>query len=321
MGKANNSQEFEIIAQIKKTLDSFALPKVSLSIGDDAALVDHDLCCLDILQENVHFSFDYFSYADLGYKSLAANLSDIAAMGGIPKYALVGLGLTTKTTAEQVVDFYKGLGELAVKYQCAVVGGDISQSTQVYSSVAVVGEATPENIMKRSGGRDGDYLLVSNHLGLSALYLKAVREQLNVPALLLNKLKEAHLHPIPRLDLGQMLAENDCHCAIDCSDGFLQDVGHILDASNVGLDLNTDSLPLDTQAVQFFGRQTVLRAALEGGEDFELIFSIRPQDYNKISGKTPLPLNIVGKLTREHKGQIIDQNGRLLERKGYRHFD
>jgi len=321
MEKTPRNREFQIVDQITKTLAGFSLPQAELSIGDDAALVGKDLCCLDILQENVHFSFDYFSYEDLGYKSLAVNLSDLAAMGGYPRYALVGLGLPAKTTVPQISDFYRGMGQLAQKYDCAIVGGDISQSPYFYSTTTVIGKSSGKTILSRSNGKNHDYLLVTHTLGMSALYLKTVKEKIVTPPSLLDRLRQAHLRPIPQLELGRYLLNVGCRCAIDCSDGFLQDVGHILDASELGLKVNTDTIPLDAEAVEFFGRETVLEAALGGGEDFELIFSLKPKDYLKISNQASLPFHIVGYLTEEHPGEIVNQNGQTLERKGFKHFE
>jgi len=315
-----NADEFDIIRRIIKTLDNYSLPKADLPIGDDCAYYMEQISCLDILQEDVHFSLKYFSFHDIGYKALAANLSDIAAMGGKPVCALVGLSLPPYVSTENIQEIFDGMASLAVKHKCAIVGGDISKGPKLALSVAVIGKATDSNLLLRSNAKEGDILAVSGVLGLSHLGLKTLSKDLPIAASLQTKLRQAHLHPEPRLNLGKMLVKSGIRCAIDCSDGFLADVGHILDASKLGIILNINDMPLDSQALAFFGRKITLNAALSGGEDYELIFSASPEHLSRIKDLVSTPITAVGTFTKENIGQIRDINGCIIERKGYKHF-
>jgi len=318
--KTANADEFDIIKRIKQTLDNYSLPKAELSIGDDCACYMRQISCLDILQEDIHFSLQYYSFYDIGYKALAANLSDIAAMGGKPLYALVGLSLPEYVSIKDVQEIFDGMAYLAAEQKCAIVGGDISKSPKLALAVTVIGKTYGKNMLLRSGAKEGDILVVSGTLGLSHLGLKTLSQNLSTDVSLQKKLMQAHLRPQPRLALGQMLLQNGIKCAIDCSDGFLADVGHILDESKLGVILDTEALPLDSQALDFFGRKSTLNAALSGGEDYELIFSASPKHFNRIKALANIPVTLVGTFTKENVGQIQDLNGRIFERKGYKHF-
>lgn len=268
-------------------------------IGDDTAVIDIGgkkclLATTDTLVESVHFDMRYFSFYDLGWKALAVNLSDIASMGGVPKYALVSLGLTKKAKPKDVRDLYKGMKALAKKYHVDIIGGDTVFSPEKTSvTVSVIGEAEKKKVLYRKGAKVGDLIMVTGEFG-SALPGK----------------NKKHLRPEPRVIEGQIIAKSGHATAMmDCSDGLAFTVGEICRQSGTGADIR-DVLVPKSKAVS-------LKDALYGGEDFELVFTCRPKFADIIAGKvrsaTGTIVSIIGKVVRKSEGVNIDT-------KGFEHF-
>lgn len=250
------------------------LPQVAIGIGDDAAILDlppdHQLVATtDSIIDQVDFMADRHLAADIGFKAMAINLSDIAAMGGRPTAALVTLALPAIKATETAAAVYEGILEAAEKYRVAIAGGDLSVHDGPLSvTITLLGLVPTGGAWRRSGAREGDCLIVSGPIGGS--------------------LQGRHLRPTPRLDLVAALrGEVEVHAAIDISDGFSLDLDRLCAASGVGAEVEPESIPIHPDAVaraQETGR-TPLEHALGDGEDFELILALSPQDWNKFAAR------------------------------------
>ena len=269
--------EFELIAALANRLDPAA---DGLGIGDDAAAWQVSpgmsvVATTDMLVEGVHFRLDWTSPRDLGWKSLAVNLSDLAAMGAVPGRALVSVALLPEQAA-MVEEMYEGLSELARLTGTRVVGGDtVRTSGPLVVNVALIGEAEPGRLLRRDGARPGDLLLLTGTVGASAgglaLLLEGDRERLSRPEAV--PLLAAHHRPRPRLAAGRAIASLGLRCAIDVSDGVASEAWHLARASGVAIRLETDLLPLEPGAVALLGEEWARRLAVSGGEDYELLFT------------------------------------------------
>ena len=250
---------------------------VVLGIGDDAAAIISDpslqtLITADMLVEGVHFDQSFTTPTELGSKSLAVNLSDIAAMGGKPRFALLSLAVPPGLSLEFLDAFMDGFISRAGRYGVALIGGDTCASrTGFVVSVTLLGEQRPDRVIRRSGARAGDRVYVTGTLGDAALGLELLRRGERVGAAV-----NRHLDPLPRTEAGQALTEAGVPTAmIDVSDGLLSDLGHILRQSGCGATLALDRLPLSAEYLNRIGEMSHDRfaLALSGGEDYELLFT------------------------------------------------
>ena len=275
--------EFGLIDRIRRQV---AVGRgVRLGIGDDAAWVDHpqgsSLVTADLLIEGIHFDLKWTSLTDLGYKSLAVNLSDVAAMGGIPAYVLVSLGIPAKMDSNKIGKLYRGINGLAKKHGVSIVGGDTNTAGSLLISVCLIGHP-PKTPILRSGAQVGDDIYVTGTLGDAALGLHLLRQKRRPPSRALTQLLERHHRPTPRLATGALLAQRNLATAmIDVSDGLIQDLGHICQASRVGATIRQEKLPLSC-AFRAQAGNGGMRFALSGGEDYELLFCAAPQQRKRI---------------------------------------
>ncbi|HEY6873758.1 MAG TPA: thiamine-phosphate kinase [Geobacteraceae bacterium] len=254
---------------------------VRIGIGDDAAALEPSSGCVtlatsDMLLEEVHFDLDLCDPRTLGRKSLSVNLSDIAAMGGLPRHCLLSLAVPQGMAVEFLDGFITGFLERADEFGVALVGGDTCASRGgLVVSVTVLGEQRPDMVVPRSGARRGDLIFVTGTLGDSALGLRLLRSGEREGEAVLRQ-----LDPAPRVREGLALAEAGIPTAmIDVSDGLLADLGHILDLSGVGARLELARLPLSPV---FASRMSALPEdpfllPLAGGEDYELLFTAPPE--------------------------------------------
>ncbi len=294
--------------------------------GDDTAVLPLDgrnlLLTADALVEDVHFRMDSVPPRDLGYKAVAVNASDVAAMGGEPWALTVTLTAPGSLEAAWVRELYAGLGEACSELGCLLAGGDTTSGSQVVLSVALVG--TCGEPVLRSGGRPGHDLYVSGHPGESAAGL-GMLERGEDPG---HPLVLRHLRPSPRLALGQALARGGLAAAmIDVSDGLLQDAGHLARASGCGAEVWIERLPVSGRlrdAAAGLGRDP-LELVLGGGEDYELLFS-SPADrrgpVEAAARAAATPVARIGRLVAEPGVRAL-REGRpapLPARAGYRHF-
>ncbi|MDY6917589.1 MAG: thiamine-phosphate kinase [Chloroflexota bacterium] len=298
---------------------------VLVGIGDDAAAWHNEaaiqVATTDALVQDIHFTLNTVSWHDLGWKALAANLSDIAAMGGVPKHALVALGLPGETEVDDVAELYRGMRELGESFGVHVVGGDVVGAPLVMLSLAVHG--TAERLLTRSAARHGDCIAVTGLLGASSAGLLMLQRGLHVDEATAEVLREAHVRPFPRVAEGQILARSDVAAAIDISDGLVGDLSRLCKASGVGARVFTEEVPVHP-AVRSTFQAEYLSLALSGGEDYELLFTGSNEAIATVKGLMPCPVSIIGEITGREPGtvKLLDGKGDelRLERVGWEHF-
>ena len=305
--------------------------QVVVGPGDDAAAwrVDDStlLATTDTMVQGVHFATGS-NWSQLGWKSLAANLSDIAAMGGVPQYALVSLSLPGDTEVDDVVQLCQGMMAMADRFKVAVVGGNVTRAPVVVVTLTVVGQAQAEGILTRSAAVPGDLIAVTGYLGSSAAGLKMIGGCLEFPEEIRDHIGRAHLQPVPRIAEGQLLVKQGVRAAIDISDGLISDLGHLCRASAVGAVIRSDQLPIHPGMREAFP-QEALELALTGGEDYELLFAASQEVMARVmaspgdSGSgADCPVTVIGEITPESGLSLVDSEGRPLQGlgKGWDHF-
>lgn len=269
---------------------------VLCGIGDDAAVLRVGnrklLLTTDSLQENIHFKWKNTSPFLLGRKTLAVNLSDIAAMGGKPSWALLSMAFPRHEKKQRVFGFLQGLQSIAKEFGVSIVGGDTDHSKKDWRiTLALLGEV--ENPVYRSGAKVGDDLWVTGFLGT------------------------APQDPVPRIQAGRLLSQKKlAHAMIDISDGFLLDLEHLCEASSCGAEVLASALPVGKKSLSF---------ALSRGEDYELLFSASPQKRKKLQElfrKIKTPFHRVGVIVSGRKVRVLDETRKeiFFKYKGYSHF-
>lgn len=344
--------EFGLIDRIRKGGLAMA-PGVRVGIGDDAAILEPSpgnllVATTDLLIEGVHFRREFASPYAIGWKAMAVNVSDIAAMGGIPRHALVALAVPQEVPVEFLEEFYRGLREEGARDQVEIVGGDTSSSPSgMVFSLALLGEVERDRYMIRGGAKAGDTIWVTGRLGVSAAGLAALEAGFRVtgegaggitgPGVerlaaeereALVEAIRAHLFPTPRVKEGRALAIAGVVSAmIDLSDGLASDLGHILTESGVSAKVYRERLPLhpSTEIVGRLLGQDPWGYALQGGEDYELLFT-SPKELPMVEGALAgegfaVPTLIGEVIQGEEGGFLIDSFGRSNPlRGGYDHF-
>jgi thiamine-monophosphate kinase len=320
--------EFGLIERIRRT--SADGRGVRLGIGDDCAWVKHpsgsSLITADLLIEGVHFDLRWATLYDLGHKSLAVNLSDIAAMGGTPAYVILSLGIPGNFDSKQIDEFYRGFNLLAEHCGIALVGGDTNIAKNLIISVCVIGHP-PARPVRRAGARVNDDIYVTGTLGDSALALKFLqRKSSRSNARAITKLLARHHRPTARLGAGAILAKLNLAAAmIDISDGLLQDLGHICRSSRTGALIWEERLPLSGEYRLLAGKAGT-SFALTGGEDYELLFCARPRHRRRIERlrmRAGVSITRIGCCVPTEQGiKVIDGSGKAksLRLKGHDHF-
>ena len=327
--------EFGLIDRIAANVGSAA--GVVTGIGDDAAVTALTpgmqlLTSTDMLLEGVHFRLDWHDPYRLGRKSLAVSISDIAAMGAVPRWALLSLAIPADCPLELLDEFTRGFLAMAAEHRVALIGGDTCASKDgLVVSVTIMAEQLPDLIVRRSGACPGDDIWVTGTLGDAALALSTLEHPENpvaIPAECREQLLSALLDPTPRTSAGRMLAESGLVSAmIDISDGLLADFGHIAELSAVGGTLHLDALPTSgafraaTRCLPAFLHQL----ALAGGEDYELCFTALPGHREKIAqimkncGIEATPVGIVTNLSGV---KVLQSDGTPynLQTPGFNHF-
>ncbi len=310
-------------------------PRLKLGIGDDAALVAssrrHDfILTTDLSIEGVHFTRRLHPARSVGHRALARSLSDIAAMGGVPRYALLSVAFSRATARGWIEEFFKGMSRLARRFHVQVIGGDTSVVARTaMMDVAVIGEVPSGKALRRSGARPGDQIFVSGRLGRSALGLQVIksrsrsRKRAAEPtedARELESSVQAHLYPEPRCELGSYLQRTHTPSALmDISDGLSIDLARLCEASGVGAKVLAAQIP----GPKGCKPAKALRLALQGGEDYELLFTIPTKKAAKLPRRfRGLPLQRIGEITRSKGLVLIQGNGTRasLGAAGYDHF-
>lgn len=323
--------EFTLIDMIKQDTINKA-DQVVIGIGDDAAVLkvapEHlQLVTTDMLVEQVHFDLKTTSAWQLGYKAIGVNLSDIAAMGGIPRHVVISIGIPKTLTTDFVVSLYEGMKEICREFSVNIVGGDTVASPHgLVINVTVMGEVEPENLQRRAGASVGELVVVTGTLGDSGCGLDLLLQgdwqghEFALP------LVTKHLMPQPQVVIGPMLAQLGSRSMNDISDGLASEVNEIALASQVGMRIYRQQLPLSKELIEgskLLGKSAI-DYALYGGEDYQLVFTIGREQFKllaQVDIKTSL--TVVGEVIPRDQGVLLvaeDGSTSLLEAKGYNHF-
>lgn len=325
--------EFGLINWIKKRAKKGKSTRVG--IGDDVAEIDFPadkslIVTTDCIQEGVHFKLDFADPEIMGRRFFRVNLSDVLAGGGTPGWCVMTAGLNKKLSFGWFSRFMKGFLEEIGQYNVSLVGGDIVESPGgSYFSLTLFGTAPVGGIVKRIGAKAGDRIFVTGTLGDSALglrILKKYRKHSLVPLRLRGPV-ERHLLPELREQACRLISENKVASAmIDISDGLIQDLGHLLDASGCGAVIYAEKIPVSEDYIRFFkrDRKNFYTTALSGGEDYELLFTVPVKNIpvlNKIKKRLNHRITEIGVITPDKK-RIVYLDGAPLKiaREGYQHF-
>jgi thiamine-monophosphate kinase len=298
---------------------------VRLGVGDDAALLDSPAGCdlvaaIDTLVDGVHFPHGCPA-ASVGHRVLAVNLSDLAAMGASPAWALLALTLPS-IDEDWLAEFAAGFSELARAHDVALVGGDTT-SGPLCATVQILGHVPRSEALLRSGARPGDLVFVSGTPGDAAGGLAVEQGRLQAAADVTSYLRKRFLYPTPRMALGKSLRGYASAC-IDVSDGLLGDVGKLAQASGCGVELVHGDLPVSESLVEAVGDERARELALTGGDDYELCFTVNPASVGKLRQELPPDrwgYSLIGTV-REASGAVVLRDGNVMEfaHSGYDHF-
>ena len=344
--------EFDFIRKIRDQADRRgASSDLVRGIGDDAAVFKlsggaNVVVSADLLVEDIDFRHASSSPKLLGHKALAVSLSDIAAMGARPRWAMVSLGMQYSVWDSNFADgFYDGFFQLADRYGVKLIGGDVSRTPErtVIDSI-VIGECLPDRAVFRSGAQPGDQIFVTGFLGDAAAGLRLIErgarlhvETAEEPLDLSGREHTTESHPVdhlllrqlqpePRVGWGLLLGNNQLATAmLDISDGLSSDINHLCSESKVGALIDAASIPIDPLVKDLCGRRALdpLMLALHGGEDFELLFTVNPQSLGKLPRRVDgVSVTRIGEITEASDDVRISEGSRAwkLEPGGWEHF-
>ena len=313
--RGTHSSEFELIARLSAGIRPSS--RTILGIGDDCAVVSRPhgqlLFTIDSLVEKVHFDLRWGTPEALGARALAVNLSDIAAMGGRPTECVVNLGVREGITSRILERIYSGLREAAREASTDIVGGNITRARELSITIALIGEAG-SGVMRRDAARVGDEIFVTGTLGDAALGWRILAGKLKA-----KKNRAAAKYPVERflsphaqLYAGQRLAMlRPTPAAIDVSDGLMRDVGHILERSGVGAEIDASRIPVSPAYRALMGDD--LQHALTGGEDYELIFCVTAgHSESELSRRLRVGVHRIGKIVRGKRLDVIGASAPIV---------
>ena len=330
--------EFGLIERLRSRLNTRS-PRVKKGIGDDSAVFSTrpntlQLTSTDALIESIHFDLKTITPKQLGHKAMAVNISDIAAMGGTPYLALISLGLPTSTSTKFIDELYSGLQTICNSYRIELAGGDtVASPKHLFINVCVLGEACKNRVFYRTGAKPDDQIFVTGNLGDSAMGLGILMDKNKnfIAAKHRNALVKKHLEPTPRVKESGLLAKSRLKVTsmIDVSDGLTQDLGHLCAKDKFGANLYEDSLPvseaLNSACLQ--KKHAPTPWVLRGGEDYELLFTIKPEDVRNLKRlflKADAFVSHIGEITKSPKKiTLIKRNGSKVSLKqatGFNHF-
>jgi thiamine-monophosphate kinase len=301
--------------------------KLLTGIGDDAAVWQGEnylqLATTDSLVEGVHFDPGTVSWEEIGYKAIAVNLSDIAAMGGTPEYCLVSLALPGETDVDDVKQLYYGMSGIADQFGTAIAGGNVSSAREVMITVTIFGILKGSSALTRSGARVGDKIAITGYTGLSAAWVKMMKTVLPLDMESAALLRQAHLKPVPRIEEGRNLLKYGVKAAIDISDGLIADLTHICEASKVGAVLHEDLVPVHPVLETYFPDDRY-QLVFTGGEDYELLFTAPDDIMKDVERNVSCPVHPVGEITGEVDEHVIIIDGKgsrvRFRKSGWAHF-
>jgi thiamine-monophosphate kinase len=313
MTKIKDIGEFGLIDRItRKSKDK----NVLVGIGDDAAVVKTkkglQVLTTDCLVEGDHFRREWFTPMQIGMKAIEINISDVAAMGAQPKYVLVSLALPKDLDVEFVEQLYKGMWKACDKYNIEIIGGNMAHCENIVISITLTGQVDNKNLSLRSGAKPGDFIFVSGHLGNGRAGLRLFQENLEG----FEQVKKSYLEPKAQLKSALKVAPY-ANSMEDISDGLASEIKHICDESKCGAIIYKDKIPISGEVREVASKlvEDEYDYALFGGEDFELVYTVSKDRFDKVNGF------LVGEITK-NKGIRLFSNGeeRALIEKGYDHF-
>ncbi|MGB5925707.1 MAG: thiamine-phosphate kinase [Dehalococcoidia bacterium] len=298
-----------------------------LGIGDDATAWQSgnriQLATTDTLVQNVHFDLSAITWEELGWKALAVNLSDIAAMGGIPNYALLSLALPTQLKVKDISELISSFTHIATEFGVAIVGGNVVAAPNIVITVTIIGCSKGKTMLQRSTASRGDQIAVTGYVGLSAAGLEMLKGKTISDPEARNILRQAHFKPIPRVREGQILIEQGVRTAIDISDGLVADLDHICESSKVNAKINIEQVPVHPVVTEHFPNSQEL--ALSGGEDYELLFTADKATVARTKRALSCPVTVIGDIIKEElptRVLVVDSRGTIIpyKKRGWNHF-
>jgi thiamine-monophosphate kinase len=303
-----------------------------VGIGDDAAVLQTEenyeqVVCMDTMIEGIHFTKQTMRPFDIGYKSLAINISDMAAMGAIPKFYLVSIAIPKSWNETEILTIYEGMDAIAQRYKMDLIGGDtVSTKNDLVISVTVIGEVEKGKAVLRSQAKPGDIVFVTGTLGDSAAGLHLLLHKCSdFPHHDYKFLISRHQRPSPRVNVGRIVSQLGRASLNDVSDGLASELNEIAEASGMTIVIHKEFIPL-SQSIKNFSDDVIYNWALTGGEDFELVGTISPIHFKELKKKCEkegVPITEIGEV---HPPQsdfvIIERDGRheVLNKNGYNHF-
>ena len=316
--------EFGLITHLTRNIEIQNASTI-LGVGDDAAVIDHfgkqTVISTDLLLEGVHFDLIYTPLKHLGYKSVVVNLSDIYAMNATPTQITMSIGLSNRFSVEAIEEFYEGVYAACEKYGVDLVGGDTASSQKGFIiSVTAIGEVAPEKVVKRSGAKKGDLICCSGDLGaayIGLLFLErekkiyvenpGIQPDLEGEDFVIGRL----LKPEARKDIIEFFEEKAIlpTAMMDISDGLSSEILHICEQSGTGAMLYEEKLPIhdETRRAAYKFQIDPTACALSGGEDYELLFTLKQEDYEKVLLNEQI--SVIGHITEAGKGATIITKG------------
>lgn len=318
--------EFGLIAEIKRKFEDI-VPDGVEGIGDDCAVIPKDefssyVVTTDMLVEGRHFLLDKISPQELGYKSLAVNISDVASMGAVPRFTFLSIAIPPETDKKWCEDFIEGYHSLSAEYNIALLGGDTTATDKGHLTISVtaVGEVENRNIKRRSAASIGDLIVVNTMLGESALALKMMMAEEYIEPELLKK----HNRPSPQIKEGVWLGSRaEVHAMMDISDGVSSDLEHICKLSGYGATIYMDKIPHSDILKQRCAEHgwDPLNFSLSGGEDYGLLMTIDATRFELLKSDYFGELFPIGVITDGDKIEYINVLGeKIAQNKGFRHF-
>ena len=301
--------EDRLVRRVTKALAFKGLPGLALGAGDDAALLKPRpgrqlvLTC-DWFLEGSHFLRDKHPPDSVGWKCLARAVSDVAAMGGEPRYFLLSLALPETHAGKWLNGFLRGLARAERRLHCQLAGGDTTRNTKILINVTVIGDVPTGRPVLRSGAKPGDLIFVTGRLGEAELGLRALRSGRALSGRTGSRCVEKHLYPEPRVALGRWLARERLATAMmDLSDGLSSDLSRLCAASGVGARIAIDKIPkVNIPKGKGPNRFNATELAVHGGDDYELLFTVRRSHAGRVpSAFLGLPVSCIGEITREAK--------------------
>jgi thiamine-monophosphate kinase len=317
MNSSDHTSEFSLISSLTNTFPN--LHNVHTGIGDDAAVIQtsedtFQLFTTDALVENDHFSLEWSTPEQIGMKAMEANVSDIAAMGGIPRFFLISLVVTPQTKKSWIQRLYNGIKHACEKYNITLLGGDTTHGSLHMVSISMTGTSTKKTLCLRSDAQAGDIICVSGEVGGSSAGFFSLQKKLPLTPYI----RKRHLEPKARLDISRIISSY-AHALIDISDGVGSEIRHICSQSKKGATLYESALPVhpEVKSAEQKLKFPPSFCALSGGEDFELLFTISEKNLEILRKKYKSSLfseiSIIGRIEKDQRLSLISESGKTRE--------